>query len=252
MKGKKGKTAKDKLTEAAVQGIRREFLARISHELRTPLNGIIGMTELTLLTNLDYEQKENLNIVKTSANTLLKTINDILDFSQIEAGKITIEFSRFDIRELLEKTICNNLSKAAEKGLALSCKLDKAVPEFIYGDKDSLLKVLNYLMENAIKFTESGGVELFVSYRVYKNYEVEVEFLIRDTGIGIAPKKMSRLFKSFSQVDGSFTRKHGGMGLGLYISKELVEQMGGRIWVKSKEGRGSKFYFSLPQGRTKK
>lgn len=225
-----------------------EFLANMSHEIRTPINGIVGMVELTYLTQLDKEQKENLNIIKSCADSLLKVIEDILDFSKIEAGKLTVENISFDIKSLIQETIKAHWPCAQSKGIGLDYSVAQGVPQYIVGDPSRLKQILNNIISNAVKFTDDGNVCLTVAYEKTKNNEVELNFIVEDDGIGISEKNIGKLFKSFSQLDGSITRRFGGTGLGLSISKQLTELMGGKISVESEEGVGSKFYLTLNFG----
>jgi PAS domain S-box-containing protein len=222
-----------------------EFLANMSHEIRTPINGIIGMVELTLHTQLNSEQEENLNIVKSCANSLLKVINDVLDFSKMEAGKLVIEKINFDFKALMEETIKAHYSFAVSKGIKLNYSFSSTIPQYLIGDPNRLQQILNNLISNAIKFTDVGEVWIKVQNVKNEDNHVELEFVVEDSGIGIDKENIGKLFESFSQLDGSITRRFGGTGLGLAISKQLVKNMGGMIWVESKRDVGSKFYFTL-------
>ncbi len=224
------------------------FLATMSHEIRTPMNAIIGMTSLLLDTPLTPAQQDYALTIRNSGDTLLSIINDILDFSKIEAGRIELEQQPFDLRDCIDETMDMLTNLAVEKELELSCLVDPIVPAGIIGDENRLRQILLNLLGNSLKFTDSGEVFLTVTSQPVSPPDLfELHFAVRDTGIGISPDRMDRLFQSFSQADSSTTRKYGGTGLGLAISQKLSELMGGRMWVESAgiPGQGSTFHFTI-------
>ncbi|MDU2065699.1 MAG: PAS domain S-box protein [Sporomusaceae bacterium] len=232
--------------ETAANRAKSEFLANMSHEIRTPLNGILGMIELTLLGNPSADQKENLTIAKTCANSLLKIIDDVLDFSKMEAGKVTLENVNFSVRDTFESVIKAHGARAESKGLSLYYQFAANLPQTLRGDPHRLQQVLNNLLGNAIKFTEQGKITVTAECKNLDIDQCNLLVTVTDSGIGISAEEQKLLFQSFSQVDGSHTRKYGGTGLGLAISKQLVELMGGTITVESAKGQGSTFSFHIP------
>jgi signal transduction histidine kinase/ActR/RegA family two-component response regulator len=222
-----------------------QFLANMSHEVRTPLNGVIGMTGLLLDTELNQNQRQYVEIVRRSGESLLTLVNDILDFSKIEAGKLTLELVDFDLRPLLDEAIGVMILRAAEKNIEMTCAMAADVPSLLRGAPDRLRQILINLVDNAVKLTNQGSVTVGVSLVHETATDVVLRFSVRDTGIGIPADKLGLLFNSFTQVDGSTTRRFCGTGLGLAISKQLAELMGGDIGVNSEDSVGSEFWFTV-------
>lgn len=235
--------AKKRAQEAA--RIKSEFLANMSHELRTPLNGVIGFTRLTLKTELNPTQRDHLNTIERSANNLLAIINDVLDFSKLEAGKLILESIPFPLRNTLDEVVTLLAHSSHDKGLELTLNIKNDVPDNVIGDPLRLQQVITNLVGNAIKFTESGNIDILVEKRALSNTKVQIEVQIRDTGIGIPERDQSRLFQAFRQADASISRRHGGTGLGLVMTQKLVNEMGGDISFHSQPNRGSTFWFHI-------
>ncbi|AIU67837.1 two-component sensor histidine kinase BarA [Vibrio coralliilyticus] len=235
--------AKKRAQEAA--RVKSEFLANMSHELRTPLNGVIGFTRQMLKTKLTNSQADYLQTIEKSANNLLNIINDILDFSKLEAGKLALENIPFEFQETLEEVVSLQATSAHEKGLELTLKVDPKIPAGLVGDPLRIQQVLTNLVGNSIKFTERGNIDISVELRSQKEDAVELQFMVRDTGIGISERQQAQLFQAFSQADASISRRYGGTGLGLVITQKLVSQMGGEISLTSRLHQGSTFWFTL-------
>ncbi|WP_086983070.1 two-component sensor histidine kinase BarA [Vibrio aphrogenes] len=235
--------AKKRAQEAA--RVKSEFLANMSHELRTPLNGVIGFARQMLKTELTPNQVDYLQTIERSAQNLLSIINDILDFSKLEAGKLLLENIPFNLQDALDEVVCLQAPSAHEKGLEITLNVDSNIPQSMVGDPLRIQQVLTNLVGNAIKFTERGNIDILAELRSRQDKSIEVQFMVRDTGIGISERQQSQLFQAFSQADASISRRYGGTGLGLVITQNLVSQMGGEISLTSRLHQGSTFWFSV-------
>lgn len=225
--------------------MKNEFVANVTHELRTPVNGILGFTRNLLDTEITKEQEDFLKIIENCCHNMMKIINNLLDFSKLEAGKFTIDEKEFKFREFMDQTMETNLAKINEKGLQLMVNVSTDIPEYLIGDDLRLGQILNNLLSNAVKFTSTGQITVSVAKTMETEKEMELFFMVIDTGIGIAEEDKDKLFQSFSQVDASISRQFGGTGLGLSITRELVTLMNGEIDVQSEKGKGSTFSFSV-------
>lgn len=236
--------ARDEAIQASE--LKSQFVANISHELRTPMSGVLGMTELLMGMPLEGEQKELAQYIYESAQNLLLVLNELLDFSRLEAGKLALESINFTITQLIDEVVGSMQLAVGRKGLDVHHHIDSELPQTVKGDFRRIKQVLQHIMQNAVKFTEKGSIKINVSVDRRVENLAFVRFSVTDTGIGLAPEAVEHVFVPFVQADGSTTRKYGGVGLGLSISKRLVKLMSGNMGVESKEGQGSTFWFTIP------
>lgn len=244
---------KEKSEAEGISLNKSKFFASVSHEIRTAINGIIGMTDLTLMTELNLEQKENLNLVKSSGLKLLSIINSILDFSKIQLEKVKLESVEFNFKELIEEIIRDNSLRSLENKLEFKSKIDENIPEILVGDPIKTKQILNNLLDNAINFTKYGTISLSINKEETADKKINLKICVKDTGVGIDKKDISKLFKGYSKIDNkSSIKKHRGTGLGLSICKGFIEMMGGKIEVKSRKDVGTSFSFNIILDRGKK